>query len=139
MRIVFAAVAAACGLVLPLAAQAQSVPGTGPYIGINAGYGWGNSQQRDEVIPQLPPPPPVINNVPADGDYRVRGAALGLGLGYGFLVDKLLIGIEGDVNWSGIEGASQVCGGDHKCGTRLDGFATLRGRVGTPIAAGTLA
>lgn len=122
-------------------AAAQSAPGSGAYIGIGAGFGWGNSSQRDEVIPTPPPPPPVILDpeLPADGSYRVRGASLGLAAGYGFVAGQLLYGFEGDINWSSIEGSSQVCGGDHKCGTSLEGYGTLRGRLGTFLGTSTLA
>lgn len=81
MRILFAAVvAASAGMAIsfsPLEAQAQSVPGIGPYVGLNAGLAWGDSQQRDQVIlpaPVLPPPP-------ADGNYDVDGASFGIGAG----------------------------------------------------------
>jgi hypothetical protein len=122
MRTVIAAGLLTGSLCAGLPAHAQSLPGSGLYVGLAAGYGWGGSQPRDEVIPQPPPPPPVVvDETPEDGNYRVRGGSLGLGAGYGFAFGQLLLGLEGDVNWSGIEGSSSVCGGDHTCGTRLDG------------------
>ncbi len=117
-------------------AFAQSLPGTGPFIGTSAGYGWGASQQRDDFVT---PPPPVVQNGPVnDGDYDVRGASVGLGAGYGFLLGKLLLGVEADISWSGIDGSSSVCGGNHTCGTELDAYGTLRGKVGTHLTPATL-
>lgn len=50
-----------------------------------------------------------------------------------------MFGVEGDINWANVEGSSSVCGGDHICGTKLEGYATLRGRVGVPVGSSTLA
>lgn len=97
-------------------------------MGLNAGYGFGDSSQRDSrITPPAPPPLPI----PGDGDYHVRGGSVGITAGYGSLINKWLLGIEGDINWADISGSSSVCGTNHTCGARLEGYGTLRGRIGT--------
>ena len=115
-------------------ASAQSLPGTGPSIGFTSGYGWGGSRQRDEFIP----PPPVIPQNNNDGNYDVRGGSIGLAAGYGFLLNQWLLGVEADINLADIDGSSSACGGTHRCGTELEGYGTLRGRVGTYLGTSTL-
>jgi outer membrane immunogenic protein len=60
-------------------------------------------------------------------------------LGYNWQRGPWVFGLEGDYSWSGIKGQSSVCGPTtvtpHPCGTSLDSFGTLRGRIG--YAAGT--
>ena len=136
MRIAIFSCMLACGLTAAQSAQAQSLPSVGSYMGMNVGYGWGNSTQRDNVIP---PPPRVPLPVQDDGSYSVNGGSIGLTAGYGVIVNQVLLGIEGDINWSDIAGSSNVCGGNHVCGTKLDGYGTLRARAGIPLAAATLA
>jgi len=136
MRRVVLVVILVFGLVSAQSIGAQSQSSDGPYIGVVTGFGWGNSSQRDEVIPT---PPPPEEEVPADGDYRVRGGTIGLTAGYNVLIGQLLLGIEGDINWSEISGSSALCGGNHVCGTNLEGFGTLRARAGISLSKPTLA
>ena len=123
-------------------ADAQTV--TGPdaswarsYVGVNAGFGWGNSSQQSTVIGGGPAPvelaPVELEPVPqdADGSYKVNGGLIGVTAGYNWQFSNWLVGLEGDLGWAGIEGSSSVCGGTHECGTKLDAFGTLRGRVGS--------
>ena len=126
------------------AAEAQNV--TGPdaswargYVGVNAGFGWGNSSQQSTVIgggpapDELGPAPvelgPVLED--ADGSYKVNGGLIGVTAGYNWHFSNWLVGLEGDLGWAGIKGSSSVCGGTHECGTKLDAFGTVRGRVGS--------
>ena len=75
---------------------------TGPYIGINGGYGWGGSD--------------------------VNGGLVGGTLGYNFQSGPLVYGLEGDLDWTNIKG-SNTCGAT-TCETRNDWLATVRGRLG---------
>ena len=84
---------------------------TGFYLGINGGGGWGRSQW-DGV----------------DG-FDVSGGLIGGTIGYNWQVGQLVIGAEGDIDWSGMGGTSTVlC--PPGCTTRNDWLATVRGRVG---------
>jgi len=99
---------------------------TGAYVGVNGGYGWGNSSQRSTV---LPVPDDEDEEEPTDGDYKVTGGFAGGTLGYNWQVNNWLLGVEGDYAWSGIKG-STVCGAGTECGTKIHSFGTVRGRVG---------
>jgi outer membrane immunogenic protein len=96
---------------------------TGPYVGIQGGYGWGNSDQTDPGIPSI-----------GDGSFDVRGGVIGGTLGYNWQSGTGVFGIEGDYSWSNIKGSSDTCGlslgNTHSCGTTLDSFGTLRARAG---------
>jgi opacity protein-like surface antigen len=97
---------AAALLAAPFAAHAESSPletfaydppggGQGFYAGINGGYGWGNSDQHDTVLPSGPPPP-----IPEDGGYNLAGGAIGGTLGYYWRFSNWLFGAEGDNAWA---------------------------------------
>ena len=62
---------------------------TGFYIGINGG-GWGRSQW--------------------DGidKFNVSGGLIGGTIGYNWQINQLVIGAEGDIDWSGIKGTTNV-------------------------------
>lgn len=69
----------------------------------------------------------------ADGDYKVSGFAVGLGLGYGWQVGSWVIGAEADISKTWVNGRSSACGigmPAHDCGTSMDAMATFRGRFG---------
>ena len=125
-------------------AEAQKV--TGPdaswarsYVGVNAGFGWGNSSQQSTVIgggpapDELGPAPDELGPVPqdADGSYKANGGLIGVTAGYNWQFSNWLVGLEGDLGSAGIKGSSSVCGGTHECGTKLDAFGTVRARVGS--------
>ncbi len=60
------------------------------------------------------------------------GGFIGATAGYNWQIARWVFGIEGDYSWSGISGSLSTCGTGppHPCGTDLDSFGTLRGRVG---------
>jgi outer membrane immunogenic protein len=79
---------------------------TGFYLGLNAGAGWG-SFTRD-----------------ARGTDANTGFVGGITAGYNHQFSNIVVGIEGDYNYSGLEGGS--------FGTKagLTSFGTVRGRLG---------
>jgi outer membrane immunogenic protein len=84
---------------------------TGFYLGINGGGGWGRSQW--------------------DGvdRFNVSGGLIGGTIGYNWQFGQAVVGIEGDIGWSGIRGSTTVlCPAG--CETRNHWLATARGRVG---------
>ncbi len=105
---------------MPPAAKAPVfVPGftwTGFYVGINGGYGWGNSDW---------------NGFPGSAD--ASGALLGATAGYNWQVNSLVFGLEGDLAWSNMRGsfASLTC--PLGCETRNNWLGTVRGRVGVAM------
>ncbi|HEY6994778.1 MAG TPA: outer membrane protein [Xanthobacteraceae bacterium] len=84
---------------------------TGFYLGINGGGGWGTSQW--------------------DGvdQFDVSGGLIGGTIGYNWQVNQIVLGAEGDIDWSGIKGTTTVlCPAG--CETRNKWLVTARGRIG---------
>jgi outer membrane immunogenic protein len=84
---------------------------TGFYFGINGGGGWGTSQW---------------DGIPS---FDVSGGVIGGTVGYNWQINQLVLGAEGDIDWSGIKGTTTVlC--PIGCETRNKWLATVRGRIG---------
>ena len=86
---------------------------TGAYVGINGGYGWGRSNFSAPFT---------------TGSFDVSGGLVGGTLGYNYQLGQTVFGIEGDMDWSGIDG-SAACGAT-TCQTRNNWLSTVRGRMG---------
>jgi outer membrane immunogenic protein len=104
---------------MPAKAPAYAPPltynSTGFYIGINGGGGWGRS---DFSAPF------------ASSAFNTSGGVVGGTIGYNWQKpSNLVLGVEGDFDWSGIRG-STTCGVALSCSTRNDWLATARGRLG---------
>jgi hypothetical protein len=69
---------------------------------------------------------------PAPAPISMRGGFIGGSAGYNWQTGPWVLGIEGDYSWANITGSSMSCGfaPRHGCGTTLQSFGTLRGRVG---------
>ncbi|HEX6436290.1 MAG TPA: outer membrane beta-barrel protein [Candidatus Binatia bacterium] len=91
---------------------------TGFYLGVNGGGGWGHSRHDFEAAGTT------------TGDYRIRGATVGGTLGANLQAGGLLLGLEGDMNWSDIGGSDSCPNVNFTCRTRNKWLATARGRVG---------
>lgn len=78
---------------------------TGPYVGFNVGYGFGESTG-------------VLNTVDPDG------FVLGLQAGYNYQWDMFVLGLEGDINYSFM--SESVVGGR----SDLNWYGTIRPRAG---------
>jgi len=79
---------------------------SGLYIGINGGGGLGRS------------------NWDTAGGFNVSGGGVGGTIGYNYQVSHAMFGVEGDVDWSGIQGST---GG---ATTSNSWLSTVRGRIG---------
>jgi outer membrane immunogenic protein len=93
---------------------------SGVYIGINGGYGFGNSDWN------------AATGFGADtGNFNVNGALVGGTLGVNFQTGQFVFGVEGDGDWTNIQGSTSSggCVGA-TCQTSNDWLGTLRGRVG---------
>jgi outer membrane immunogenic protein len=59
---------------------------------------------------------------------------LGGTLGYNWQSGRIIVGAEGDFSWADVSGSSNGCGlagvSPHPCGTKLESFGTVRGRIG---------
>lgn len=110
------------------AADVNMVPAaydwSGPYVGVTAGYAWGNVTQYAGA---------VDSGELDDLDGFIAGGTLG----YNHQMDSLLIGLETDISYSDIssEFSNQPgwgCG-VNGCQTDVDWFATARLRLGLPM------
>lgn len=87
---------------------------TGPYIGINGGWGFGRSD--------FSAPSPT-------GSFDTSGGLVGGTIGYNYQLDNnVVFGLEGDIDWSDIHGSAPCAG--TTCETRNNWLGTARGRVG---------
>src|SRR5258708_2442704 len=84
---------------------------TGFYLGLNGGGGWGRSSWD------------------RTGNLDLSGAVIGGTAGFNFQMGQVVLGIEGDVDWSGVSGTTTtLCPAG--CTTRNDWLGTVRGRLG---------
>jgi outer membrane immunogenic protein len=98
---------------------------TGIYIGINGGYGAGNSNWSDGLVGTT-------------GSFTTSGFLIGGTLGVNYQIGQFVYGIEGDGDWTNLEGNSgTTCGAisavvppPDGCQTQSGWLATVRGRVG---------
>jgi outer membrane immunogenic protein len=94
----------------------------GVYIGLNGGYGIGQSNWGDSTG--------------TTGNFAVNGGVAGgtLGINYAGFGDWVLLGIEGDFDWSGARGSADCSAlaepAGTTCQTRIDWLTTFRLRAG---------
>jgi outer membrane immunogenic protein len=87
---------------------------TGFYVGLNAGYGFGNSAWSGGGL--------------GTGNFSTNGWLIGGTLGYNLQTGNWVWGVEGDIDWSKNKG-THACGGG-TCETTNTWLGTARGRVG---------
>jgi outer membrane immunogenic protein len=98
---------------------------TGLHIGINGGFGTGNSNWSDG---------PVGTN----GSFSTSGFLIGGTVGANYQIGQYVFGIEGDGDWTNLHGNSgSTCGAisavvppPDACQTQSEWLATVRHRVG---------
>jgi outer membrane immunogenic protein len=84
---------------------------TGFYLGLNGGGGWGQSSWD------------------RTGNFDLSGGVIGGTAGFNWQTGQVVLGIEGDVDWSGVSGTTaMLCAAG--CTTGNDWLGTARGRVG---------
>jgi len=89
----------------------------GIYVGVNGGYGFGDS-----------------TFTPGTGSFSVNGGLVGGTLGANYQMGQFVMGIEGDFDWSGMTGSTTTgtaapCLG-LTCTTANNWLGTVRGRLG---------
>jgi outer membrane immunogenic protein len=101
---------------------------SGFYLGINGGGGWGRSNWS-------------ANNT----GFGVNGGQAGGTFGYNRQFGNFVFGVEGDIDWSGLNGTGSSAGCPGGCSTSETWLSTVRGRIGysfdrvMPYATGGLA
>ena len=111
-------------------------------LGINGGYGFGQSQWTDPA-----------NAVGSSGYFSANGGLVGGTVGVNFQTDAFVFGVEGDIDWQSVSGTgsnafcsniSTTSGGVASgigCQTQSDWLGTIRARVlfygtaGAPLVA----
>lgn len=96
--------------VAPAPVYAPIYSWAGFYLGVNGGGGFGNSSWTG-----------------VSSDFNTSGALFGGQAGYNWQFGQTVLGLEGDIQWSGIKGSGACAFG---CETRNNWFGTVRGRLG---------
>jgi outer membrane immunogenic protein len=89
----------------------------GVYVGINGGYGFGRSEWTTPLA--------------TTGRFNTSGFNAGGTLGANYQISAFVFGIEGDLDWSGLQGTSTNC--IPGCQTRNTWISTFRGRAGYAV------
>jgi len=91
---------------------------TGIYLGINGGYAFGTSSWSNPVF--------------TTGNFNTNGWLVGGTLGGNYQIGQFVIGLEGDGDWTNINGTTNFdgCATFAGCKTSNDWLATVRGRAG---------
>lgn len=92
---------------------------TGGYVGVQIGYGWGNIDRQ--VVPAG-----FANSYSADGFIG------GVHAGYNHMIDRFVLGIEGDFDLTAMHGNDGGAGGTVDA-AYFNWMASVRGRVGYAI------
>lgn len=111
--VAFASVAVAADLPMeqpaPAVVAVPSFSWTGPYVGVQAGYGWGNSKVGGRSIDP-------------------KGALVGGYAGYNFEFNNVLLGVETDFNWSDQDDKKRF--GRVNVKNEVNWAGATRGRIG---------
>ncbi|MGV3490948.1 MAG: outer membrane protein [Devosia sp.] len=119
---------------------------SGFYAGVHAGYGWGTqTDDQSDLFPGgTPAPSPTITIFAAD-EFDVDGFIGGVHAGFNAQMDQFVLGVEGDVDWTGIGGGMDATypdgdGGEALRSLSLDSLwqASLRARAGLVVDERTL-
>ena len=109
-------------------APATYVPTTAPvynwsgiYIGANGGYTFGTSSWSNPAIGI------------ATGNFNTNGYLAGGTIGANYQWGGAVLGVEGDWDWSNLNGTSNIGGCGPGCETKADWLSTVRGRAGWAI------
>jgi outer membrane immunogenic protein len=92
---------------------------SGFYVGVQAGYGWGDTDARTGTLS-------AFNEAYS---YNTSGALGGVHAGYNWQAQSIVLGLETDIEVAGIDGSGiGTLGSTHT--TQIDWLGSFRGRVG---------
>ena len=91
----------------------QAYNWTGFYFGANGGGGWGHSWWSANAT-----------------GIDLSGGLVGGTAGYNWQAGKVVFGLEGDLDWSGLSGTHATTGCPLGCSTSDSWLSTVRGRLG---------
>jgi len=99
---------------------------TGFYVGAVGGYGWGTTRHTNNS-----------NGISSGDDSGLKGGLFGGTYGYNWQIGNWVIGLEGDISWSGIKDTYTssgafvgFCNALNPCETKLNWLGTDRARLG---------
>ena len=125
----------------PIVAAVPLFTWTGFYVGVNAGYGWQDSNNSASVFVPAGTfvTAPLASGVVTFGDDNGAGFVGGGQIGYNYQIGSFVLGVEADLQWADLGGSNGVAvvpagfpvtfvpagtvGG-------IDWFGTVRARVG---------
>jgi len=101
----------------------------GIYLGINGGWGWGQTSWTTGTNAA------ATFGTPLSWNTSSNGGVVGGTVGANFQWDALVLGVEGDWDYSAINTgtSSTICNGTGACQTGNNWLATFRGRVGWAV------
>jgi outer membrane immunogenic protein len=129
----------------PVAAPVSVYNWTGFYIGVNAGYGWGDIDTTDSSMTTTGPLVgigqgtfnPAQTFAGEDGSASVDGWLGGAQIGYNYQVGTWVFGAEADYQAIDLDTSSSflgsVAGPYYETSAELQSFGTVRGRIGYAI------
>ncbi|WP_448952759.1 outer membrane protein [Labrys neptuniae] len=83
---------------------------SGPYVGLHAGYGWGretDDQSRLFPVPSTTVVQTTTTSAPAD-KFDLSGFIGGAHAGYNYQINQFVIGVEGDIDYSNLNGSAHA-------------------------------
>ena len=89
---------------------------TGFYLGVNGGGAWGSSRYS-------------LGTADSNG-FGVAGGLAGGTAGFNYQLGHVVVGFEGDLDWSDVSGSAICPNPASACATRNDVIGTARGRIG---------
>lgn len=103
---------------------------TGPFIGLQGGYAWGNNDTSTENSENGPP---VFVFEEDSGSLKLDGFVGGLHAGYNWQSDSLILGVVGDIEFADMKGNTEVSINDFALSDlegEIDWLGSLRLRAG---------
>jgi outer membrane immunogenic protein len=114
---------------------------SGFYAGINGGYGWNADVRGGSHVSAVANDGAKTGASPVDS-FDQNGGFGGVQIGRNWQVNRMVLGVEADIQWAGIKGSRSAQAGadlvrcvfdvtsDARATSELDCFGTVRGRVG---------
>jgi outer membrane immunogenic protein len=116
---------------------------TGFYVGVNAGYGWQDSNDGSVFVPGGTIPGVAGGGTIVYGDDNGDGFVGGGQIGYNYQIGSFVLGLEADLQWADLGGnngtalvpAAFTAAGFIPAGTAggIDWFGTVRARAGVAV------
>lgn len=103
---------------------------TGPFIGLQGGYAWGNNDTSTENSENGPAP---FSFEEDSGSLDLNGFVGGLHAGYNWQSDSLVLGVVGDIEFADMKGDTEVSINDFPLSDldgKIDWLGSLRLRAG---------